>query len=383
MLRAQLFTDLRSTQFIRVPGVASTSHGPVVLGVGEGGDALVTSRWTPAGGKVIIPELQTGPYPFIPEDLSANGTVIVGRGAGTLEPYRPSAYRWTEKDGLQELTPNIHDASFSVRTRVSGDGSTVSGFGASAGFRWRKETGTVSLGAKLDGIEVISPDNPLFFPNAMSWDGSVIAGMNTVSPFQPGEASRWTEETGLVGLGFLFNSGPEEGSVATGITANGSIIVGTGSADETYSEAFRWIEGQGMQSLGVLPGGSSSYAVGISADGGRIFGGSRMGNLPFDNDPFVWTARDGMRRLVEILTERGAGDELAGWNLDDITAFSADGRFVVGRGTGPDGRQGFWMADIGMSPVPEPSTVGLFAATGLLVFVALRGRISKRVPLSV
>lgn len=374
---AQLFTDLRSTQFSYVAGVASTPNGPSVVGAG-GNDVFATSRWTPATGKVAINELHTEPYPFIPEDISADGRVIVGRGAGVHERFRPSAYRWTQDAGLQELTSNIRDTTFSVRTRVSEDGTAVSGFGASAGFRWTQATGTVFIGAKLDGIDVISRENPLFMPNAMSRNGSVVVGMNTVDPFQIGEASRWTAETGLAGLGYLFNNGAPEASVATGVTGNGSVIVGTGFSEETYSEAFRWTESGGMMSLGILPGGRSSVAFGISADGGRIFGGTIFGNSSFVADPFVWTARAGMRRLVDLLIERGAADELAGWQLRDITAFSADGRYVVGRGIGPDGSQAYWLADLGLSPVPEPSTLGLFAVAGLLACIALRRHAQAR-----
>lgn len=370
---AQLFTDLRSTQFSYVAGVVSTFQGPVVIGAG-GDEGFTTSRWSAVTGKVPILSLHTEPYPFRPEDVSTNGKVIVGRGAGFYEPVRPSAYRWTEQTGLQELTSNIRDTTFSVRTRVSGDGSTVTGFGASAAFRWTQSTGTTFIGAALNGIEVINHDNPLFFPNAISRNGTVIAGMNTVDPFQMGEASKWTQETGLVGLGFLFNNGTEETSVATGITGNGSVIVGTGVSDGQYSEAFRWTASGGMESLGVMPGGSSSFATGITGDGGRIFGGTIFADHPFTPDPFVWTARDGMRSLTDVLLDRGAGSELQGWQLLDITAFTADGRYVVGHGIGPDGGQGFYLADLGFSPVPEPAMIALVAGAGLLSLAVIRRR---------
>lgn len=368
---AQVFTDLTAVHFNEVAGVASTFQGPLVVGRGGAfSDSFDVLRWTRSTGAVVIPGLPSDGYPFRPEDISASGKVIVGRGAGVFEPVRPTAYRWTSESGAQPLTHNIRDAIFSVRTRVSGDGSTVSGFGASYAFRWTQETGTVFIGGKVD--EPVTPDNPIFFANALSWDGSVIAGMNTLSPFELGEASLWTEQTGLVGLGFLFNNGAEN-STATGITGDGRIVVGTGITDG-YSEAFRWTEGGGMVGLGVVNGGARSFANGISADGGRIFGGTIFANNPFQSDPFVWEAHTGVRRLVDVLADRGAGDELTGWQLRDIMGFSADGRYVVGRGVGPGGGQSFWLADLGVSPVPEPSTIGLFAAAGLLTFAALRRR---------
>jgi uncharacterized membrane protein len=373
-LQAQVFTDLRSIPFVHLAGVASTSQGPEVVGT-IGNDVLQTVRWTRSTGPVVIAGLQTEPYPFIPEGLSADGKVIVGRGAGTGDNlFRPSAYRWTEQTGLQELTSNIRDSGFSERTRVSADGTTVSGFGATAGFRWTEQTGTVLIGAKLNGIDDVSAANPLFFPKALSSDGSVLVGTNTADPFQRGEASRWTEATGLVGLGPVFNNGAEETGVATGVSGNGAVIVGTGYIGEDFSEAFRWTETGGMMALGLLPGGGSSFAVGISTDGGRIFGGTVDAAHPFSSSPFVWTAANGMRSLVDELTSLGAGADVAGWQLGTIAAFSNDGRFVVGRGIGPDGTQGLWLADLGMSPVPEPSAVGVAAAAGLLGFIAFRRR---------
>ena len=116
--------------------------------------------------------------------------------------------------------------------------------------------------------------------------------------------------------------------------------------------------------------------MGISADGGRIFGETLDAAGSFNLSPFVWTAAGGMRSLIDELTGRGA--DLAGWQLGEIAAFSNDGRYVVGRGIGPNGTQGYWLADLGMSPVPEPSTIGVTAAAGLLALAAWRRRTSAR-----
>src|SRR5882724_11552197 len=58
----------------------------------------------------------------------------------------------------------------------------------------------------------------------------------------------------------------------TGLANNGS-VVGTGYVGFFHS-AFRWSQGAGFELLGSLPGGSSSWANGVSDDGAVIIGAS-------------------------------------------------------------------------------------------------------------
>ena len=55
------------------------------------------------------------------------------------------------------------------------------------------------------------------------------------------------------GLGFL-PSGTY--SQAFGVSADGSVIVGTGNSTVSGAEAFRWTSSAGIVGLGVLPGDS-------------------------------------------------------------------------------------------------------------------------------
>jgi probable HAF family extracellular repeat protein len=73
------------------------------------------------------------------------------------------------------------------------------------------------------------------------------------------------------GLGYL--PGKRMGSYASGISADGSVVVGTSYRG---AEAFRWTEADGMVGLGHLPGeGAASSALGVSADGSVIVGTAR------------------------------------------------------------------------------------------------------------
>ncbi len=64
------------------------------------------------------------------------------------------------------------------------------------------------------------------------------------------------------------------GSVAQAVSADGSVVVGTG-ASAFGTEAFRWTADDGMVGLGDLPGGGFfSAASGMSADGSTVVGNS-------------------------------------------------------------------------------------------------------------
>jgi probable HAF family extracellular repeat protein len=92
-----------------------------------------------------------------------------------------------------------------------------------------------------------------------------------------------------------------------------------------------------MMPLGVLPGGSFSQANGVSADGSVVVGTSDSAN---GYQAFIWDAADGMRSLQDLL---GVG----GWKLTSATAVSADGTTIVGTGIDPQGEQEGWVATVG------------------------------------
>jgi len=71
------------------------------------------------------------------------------------------------------------------------------------------------------------------------------------------------------GLGFLDSSNPNIYSYARGVSADGSVVVGeSGISNSNEIEAFRWTQEEGMVGLGFLAGSNSKYtnAWGVSAD---------------------------------------------------------------------------------------------------------------------
>jgi probable HAF family extracellular repeat protein len=164
--------------------------------------------------------------------------------------------------------------------------------------------------SSFHGIGFLSRDRfPYSIATAVSADGSVIVGTSTNNAFN-GEAYRWTIADGMVGLGDL--PGSVFNSNACAVSSDGSIVAGEGTPGELgVYEATRWSAGDGMVGLGVA--GGQSQAFGISGDGSVIVGWCCGFHA------FRWTAATGM----------------IGFDGDDsfssyATACSRDGRVIVG-----------------------------------------------------
>ena len=114
-----------------------------------------------------------------------------------------------------------------------------------------------------------------------------------------------------------------------------------------------------MTGLGYLPGGGfQSKAMGVSADGSVVVGGSDSAS---GSEAFIWDTANGMQNLKYLL-ENNCGLDLTGWALRGARNISANGLTIVGRGTNPDGFSEGWIATI-----PEPTTLLLLGLGGLLL----------------
>lgn len=144
-------------------------------------------------------------------------------------------------------------------------------------------------------------------------DGTTVVGASSV--LLPGnenpttQAFRWTQSGGIVGLGVL--AGFTGDSRATGVSADGSVIIGVANssvATDAITRAFVWTPGRTLEELELLPGTTESRAAGISGDGTVVVG-------TCDSLSVRW-----VNGAVERL------DTLNG----TIRAISADGTTVVG-----------------------------------------------------
>lgn len=298
-------------------------------------------RWTPAGGRE-----DWGLLPGMPQyspgyGLSSTGDTIVG-WMGTWTERR--AYRRIGSGPLQDLGMLPGEVRSEARG-VSGDGSIVVGFSEHTqgpfalgqAFRWTESSGMVGLGHLHAGS--IRSD-----AYGVSRDGSTIVG-RSVSNTLAAEAFCWTATGGMQALPNLPGATvfTAEGNA---VSSDGSVIVGQGGAPSGRSHATYWTLG-GVQDLGVLPGTLDSVAWATSDDGAIVGGTSTIGS---SFSAFVWTPSTGMLDLGAFLSTYGLVTPI-GYRLEEVTAISGDGLTFGGlaRNLVTNDREGF------VATIPAPS----------------------------
>ena len=131
--------------------------------------------------------------------------------------------------------------------------------------------------------------------------------------------------------------GGQFGSVAYGVSGDGTVIVGQSHSGQG-SEAFRWTAQHGMVGLGDLSDGEfRSAAFAISDDGGTIVGQATGTAGP---EACLWTPAAGMRSIHREVHARNLAP---GWQLHEARGVSAAGRVVVGIGRNPRGETAAWL----------------------------------------
>lgn len=135
------------------------------------------------------------------------------------------------------------------------------------------------------------------------------------------------DEYGYQELGVLPGG---SSSNAYGVSADGSVVVGY-SASTNGNRAFRWTQTDDtMSSLGVLTGGTSSFGRGVNADGSVVVGASYTST---GDRAFRWTQADNTMQDLGVLPGR---------TLSYARGVSADGSVVVGySGGGGHGSSAF------------------------------------------
>ena len=234
--------------------------------------------------------------------ISDNGAVVVGWSSG--QPFR-----WASN----EMTSLFSGSTDPTASSTSSNGAVVVGGMVSSlgyeAYRWTA-AGAVGLGDLPGGLFSSGASD-------VSGDGNVVVG--TGESAEGLRAFRWTAATGMVSLGVVPG---EAKSQARSVSQDGSVVVGRGDL-----QAVRWTAAEGMVSLGALEGGTgTSGATGVSADGSKVVGIANIGES--DQQAFLWTAATGMRRLSDVLTEQGV--DLEDWQLYFASDISADGKTIVG-----------------------------------------------------
>jgi len=269
-------------------------------------------RWSRVTGFTSLGSLPTAP-PNVSGSaqttgISDDGAVVVGWSTGQ---YTSEPFRWKSNKMTSLIPGSVYSQ---IASGTSSDGAVVvGGLGSSLGseaFRWTAAAGVVGLGdLPGGGFNSDAAD--------VSGDGSVVVGHGESADGL--RAFRWTAATGMVSLGVVPG---EAKSHARSVSQDGSVVVGRGDR-----KAVRWTAAEGMVSLGALPGGNdTSGATGVNADGSVVVGAANLGTP--DQQAFLWTAATGMRRLSDVLAEQGV--DVEGWQIYFASDISADGKTIVG-----------------------------------------------------
>ncbi len=324
-------------------GVASRALG---VGVGPGGVVVVGDsmasggwrgfRWTLVGGLENLGVLAVNDQFSLASAVSSDGSVIVGSSGFAPSVFECQGFRWSSSTGMQAIGPFAAPLVASLPNAVSATGEMIVGEGGmtpGSPFAFRAgPAGIFSLGA-LPGAD---PDYSA--AHAVSADGSVIAGRGRTAAWET-TAIRWTQGSGMVGLGHLNTSGFLD-SRAYGCSQDGLVIVGESTSENGPQEAFRWTNAN-MLGLGDLPGGAfRSAALAVSENGNVVVGWSEAAG---GNRAFIWDPSHGMRDLKQVLVARGWN--VGNWVLLRATAVS-NGK-VVGVGLNPAGQAEGWISDLG------------------------------------
>jgi probable HAF family extracellular repeat protein len=251
---------------------AVSSDGSVIAGRSAGPNGNRAIRWTAAGGMAdlgLIPGSACGTSEA--RAISSDGVVVAG--FNVCDNGENRAFRWTQAGGMTALGDLAGGVTLSHAYGISADGLIIVGdsHGSSGreAFHWTETGGMVGLG-DLPGDPFAS------YAYAVSADGTVIVGQGS-RPFGD-PAYRWTEAGGMIGI--LDLDGGTFISIAYATSADGSVIVGLGTTDSGPT-AFLWNAADSIRSVkeilevdhGLdLTGWSLQRATGVSADGRVIVG---------------------------------------------------------------------------------------------------------------
>lgn len=331
---------------------AVSADGSVVVGSSKSAAGTEAFYWTKQGGLHGLGDLPGGIFQSGANGVSSDGSVIVGSSKSGAEF---EAFRWTADAGMVGLGDLAGGDFYSSAQDVSDDGLVIVGLSTSANgveaFRMTEAGGMVGLG-DLPGSEFYST------ASATSADGAVVVGDATLGlPGEHGEeirvkrTFRWSEATGMIDLGVNIS--------ATGVSADGSVVVGWAADSLGYLDPFRWTLDTGIVWLEQPGGGYLSRAFDISGDGSVIVGDSGNSGPP---RAVIWDDIHGARYLQAILVD-DLGLDLTGWTLEMAMGVSYDGQTIVGWGTNPNGDTEAFVATL-----PEPGVLVLMAVGATAVF---------------
>lgn len=327
---------------------AVSADGSTVVGAAASTLGYEAFRWTPAEGMQGLGDFPGGAFRSLAFDVSADGSVVVGRG--TVPSINSPAgvdraFRWTAAQGLQQFVTEELDVAVHTSRRVSRDGLVVFGDGTRRTgpgmfqtepirFRWTEAS-------EAQAIDTLYPDYEWAFP--ISPDNGIWAAFDDFPvaqrQFSLLDVSGGAPQVLRQYAAFPTNVSPDppgqEGPVFA--THDATIVVGTqllprsDNPDRGVKQVF---VDEGGQRTWLTSGDEDSTFQASTDEGGLLLGqtGSR---------PWVWTRAGGARSLLDyFVRDHGLDEDFANWSPTLPGFFgmkmSANGQTFAGQGTDKD-----------------------------------------------
>jgi hypothetical protein len=229
---------------------------------------------------------------------------------------------------LRELDPFPDDAD-TYWVALEATGSLALG---NAQFPDTKRAFTLSnplVGDSEPELLVLPPGYVSSQANALTTDGSSpVGGCFKADPYVPDLIPvRWSH-------GAVHILQVPEGStqaMATGISDDGSTVIGYALDDIPTFHAVLWRGNDPPIDLGLIPGTVRAFPYYVSADGSVVLGWSRdQPDVDYISYPFLWTRRTGILDLNAMIAQFGG--EFREWRIESPIGLSSDGRTVLGIG---------------------------------------------------
>ncbi len=304
---------------------AVSPDGKLIVGESLAPQGFEAFAWTPQLGMRGLGDLAGGAYSSAAYAAANNGRAIVGASEDCCSGEEGTPFGFTLARHMFPL-PGLHgptsygqaeDITPDARIAVGASQQPNAGIDAAM---WSRATGLVNLGDLPGGVELARA-------SAVSADGNVIVGTGSSDNGGFNVGFRWTQQTGMIAL-------PGVGrTAALDISGDGDVIVG-----QQNGHAARWTQATGWVDLGTFGIGRGLYwASGTNRDGSIIVGIANYSGLEGTGEAFIWDAQNGIRSLSGYLAGRGVstGDLPPYWAMD----ISADGNVIVGYGFNGRGEQ--------------------------------------------
>lgn len=214
-----------------------------------------------------------GEYRHYPTAVAAAGSVVAGYDGIDYAPavYTPTA-GWVDLPSASGLNTSLYYGG--TTTGISQNGQVITGYtyGTSSGAYVQYAVYWTS------GLEHIIPPPPDdtaaadMTATAVSGDGSAILVEDTESLTVTAYVYNVATKA-FTALGFLGQSVRQ--THVTGLSYNGSVVVGFSNLDNGNSDCFTWSAATGMQDIGIPDGHPGTFYVEpacVSGGGTRVFG---------------------------------------------------------------------------------------------------------------